>query len=227
MSEAWPAVLKPTSGGFRLENTSRSGGIALNGQEQVVVSLAGRWRARFTFPIRNKAQVLAARALDVALDGRAGTVLVPTFDWRRANWPVDAYGRRLTPKAIRSRRLDGTIFEDPEIPTPTAIVARVNGDAVAGATSLAIDVEQGAPLRAGQDFGIAERLYRIVRITAAAGTVQTVNIRPRLRHPVSVNTPILITGSVCKMRQATDDQGISDLALLRFTDLTLEFVEVL
>lgn len=218
-------MLRPTSGGFWLENPSRSGGVALNGSEQTIVSPAARWRAAWIVPITEDDQVLAARAFADALAGKANAALVPTFDGLRLSWPVDGYGRVLHPGTTRRRQLDGTAFADPAIPAASEILATVNANAGLNATQIAINVTQGEPLKAGQFFGIGERLHRIKALVGAAGTVQSVAIVPPLRAAAPAGTVVRITRPVCRMKQVADDGGIGTLDMLRFADVTLEFRE--
>jgi hypothetical protein len=225
MAEPWPDTLRASDVAFVLENVSRGGGPGLGGFEQVVISGASRWRATISIPIRKNAEILAARTLFALLDGRVGTVAVPAFDGRRANWPVDVYGRRLDPGFTRRKRLDGTIYADPRIPPESAIVAVADVAAAAGTTSLAIAISQGSAPQAGQYVGIAGRLYVLRALTAQAGSVWTFTIRPALRFAVADSEPIEMAIPTCEMRFAGDDQANMTLTSLQHADLSLEFVE--
>lgn len=228
---AW-ALPNPRSGGFWLENPSRSGGVAFNGSEQNVFSLAMRWRARWTVSIRTKAEVLAARAMFAQLQGKAGTLLVPFFDGKRASWPIEfvvagSTGVVLSPGVTRRRELDGTIFEDPEIPTASEIISTVSSNAANRATTIDVEFEQGGPPVAGQYFGLGgNRGYLIHTVTGpASGDVYTLSFFPPLRAAVLSGATVNWTRPVCVMRQTTDDQGIGELEGLRFADLTIDLVE--
>jgi len=226
MAVAFPASLRqPRSVLFALQNSSRSGGVALNGMEQTVSSAAERWRAQLEFRIKTTEQILEVRAWVAALDGRAGEVLLPVFDGRRANWPEDTWGRTLHPRFTRRWQLDGTAYEDPEIPAASAIIATVAAGTPRGSTAIGIDVTQGEPLRAGQYFSIANRLYIITAITNTVGTIQVCNIRPRTRAVAVTGDPVVLDRPVATMKLASDDQGELMLDGLRFADLSLSFVE--
>lgn len=222
---AWPSVLKPQEVLFHLESQSRSGGQSTSGIEQVVTSLAARWRASIRIAITNDAQILAARAFVSRLGGRVGTVLVPVFDARRASWPVDAYGRALHPGFTRDKTLDGTAYEDPAIPTESEIVAEASVGAAIRTSQVAINVVQGEPLLAGQYFGVGNYLHLITEIVSAVGTIQTVNFVPSLRVAVSAAAILTLTRPLCEMRLAADSVGELALRNLRFGQLDLEFVE--
>lgn len=222
---AWPPSLRPSSSGYWIENAARGGGPAANGGEQFVTSIAHRFRFRGTFGIRRWDQALAAQAFFTALDGMANVTLVPAFQGRYANWPRDPRTSvLLSPCRTRRRSLDGTIYQDPDVPPASRILATCAAAAV-GATSIAITVTQGEPLRPGQLFGIGERLYRIGRITATAGATQTVDFRPRLREAAADGRIVLLDRPVCRMRQAQPDQCPQDLDAAGHSDLTLEFIE--
>lgn len=100
----WPSLLKPTRPviRFTLQNASRTGGVALNGQEQVISSGAERWRATGAFRLRGVTAALQFEDFVTQMLGRSGTVNVPTFSGRFANWPVEN-GIVLSPWVTRDR----------------------------------------------------------------------------------------------------------------------------
>lgn len=226
MPEAW-TLPKPISGGFRLENPSRSGGAAFNGAEQNVFSLAMRWRAKWTIPIRTNAEVLAARALSAKLQGKAGVLLVPFFDGKRVSWPIDEWGRLLNPAQTRRRQLDGTAYEDPEVPDDSEIEANVIGNTAIRATSIEVEISQGGVPLPGQYFGLrGERGYLIKSVTPLLSPPgYTLTFVPPLRDDADDADSVNFTRPVCMMNQVSDDQGIAELEQLRFATLDLEFVE--
>jgi len=74
----------PIAGGMWLVNPSRSGGVAQNGQEQVVVSLAMRQRAQWTIPLRTAAEIRSARELFGLAQGKAVSILMPVFEPKKS-----------------------------------------------------------------------------------------------------------------------------------------------
>lgn len=223
MATAWPADIYPRNISFSIQNVSRSGGAATNGQEQIVASGAGRWAAQLSgIPIKNDDAILAWRAFHIGLRGRAGTVLVPAFDWFRANWPVDAYGRTLDPTFTRRKRLDGTQFEDPEIPPQSQVNATFAAAAARRSTTVQITVSQGSAIRAGQYFSPAPgRLHLITAIVNAT----TFSIMPPLRDAVTMGQAVDFTRPTCEMRLTSDDEGRLDLEVARWGFVDLNFVE--
>lgn len=229
MSIAWPSLSLPQlPPRFVLQNPTRSGGAALNGMEQTIASGAERWRALGTFKVFGKAAMLEFEAFLTAMLGRAGEVEVPTFCGRLANWPLETHlgqatGRVLHPGITRNKALDGTAYEDPEIPAASEIIAQTAAAAALGATTITIHISQGSPLNAGQLFGIGDRLYRSISVTPSASNV-IVTFRPKLRAAVAGATSIKLTRPVCLMKFASDDEG-RDLDTLRGGVVSLEFIE--
>lgn len=195
-----------------------------------------------TLAIKNDDQVLALRALRSKLMGKANPVLLPNFDGRRLSWPVKEFnglptGLVLTPKRTRNRALDGTIYEDPEIPDASEILAHVQEDANPRATTLVIHLTQGGFPVPGQQFGLDERLYEIVSvadpISSPGGSEYeiTLTIYPPLRDAavgyVSSGGPtqVLFTRPVCQMRCMNLNDEFRKLDNLRFATLNLEFLE--
>lgn len=225
MALGWPAELKPAAAGWWLENLSVSGGVALTGTEQRVYFPDQRWRATVDLALRNKAEIFAFRRLVARADGSANAIDLPAFEGLRANWPVDQWGRTLNPRMTRREELDGTIYADPRIPAASAITATVSGAHAIRATSLAINVTQGAPLTHGQFVSIAGRLYILRWPVSTVGTVQTFEIRPPLRAAAASGAVVECAIPTCEMRLASDDQTQIMLEAFRYATLTLSFVE--
>ena len=79
MAIAWE-IPDPTEGGFWIENPSRSGGVAQNGQEQNVITMSPRQKATWTVQIRNAGDLMDTRRFIAKLRGKAVSVLVPVFE---------------------------------------------------------------------------------------------------------------------------------------------------
>lgn len=226
MTIQWPAVLKPTAFGFSPVEADQSGGASMTLGEQFVQSPGGRWAASGSFDIRDMDQVLALRALRAQLKGRAIPLYLPNFDGKRVSWPIDPEtGVVLHPGNTREKRLDGTAYEYPAIPSSSEIVATVSSAAALRATTLAIAKTQGGDLIAGQQFGIDERLYEIATIESVVGNVTTVTFWPPLRAAAPAGTTVKFTRAGCLMRCTNMNDQMKQLDLLRFATLNLEFVE--
>lgn len=230
MAATWPSLLRPTRPliRFMIQNPSRSGGVSLNGMEQTVASGAERWQAQGSFLCLGKAAILDFERFLVEMSGRGNEVAVPTYSGRQANWPLQYHngaptGRVLHPGNTRNKALNGTAYADAEIPSASEIVATA-GAASLNATSIVITVTQGRAIAAGQLFGIGQRLYRAMTVTAPVAGAQTVTFRPKLRAAVSGGATVLFTRPVCLMKFASDDQG-QELDILSGGPVTLNFVE--
>lgn len=222
MAETFPSSPKPSAIVFDLENVSRSGGVSTNGQEQIVQSGISRWTATVAgLFIRRNDQILEWRALSARLRGRAGTILVPVFDGKRANWPVDRYGRQLKPNATRRRSLDGTIYADPELPASSRISALFVMPAARRATT--VQISQSDPIaRPGQYFSPAPGRLHILTEYLGNGIYR---IEPPLRDPIDAGQVANFERPTCEMRLKDDGGASIPLSLMQFSNLSLEFVE--
>lgn len=231
---AWPSVLKPQDFGYYPINPDVSGGVAPDGSEQVVASPGPRWGASMTLPVTNKDKVLAVRALRTQLKGRAIPVQLPNFDGKRLSWPQQTFNGNLTgvilkPSITRNPQLDGSIYEDPEIPDESEIVAIVDDPAAVRATTIHVGVSQGGSILAGQQFGIGERLYEIATASGFGPgdpvAHWTLTFQPPLRAALAGGESVLFTRPYCLMRCLNLNDEMRKLEGLRFATLNLEFSE--
>jgi hypothetical protein len=225
---AWPALLKPNNGGFAQMVRSLSGGPSLSGFEQVVPQMTDRWQARYQVPVRSRDQMLAMRTMLATLRGRAGTIALPLNENRFAPWRTDQYGRRFTPKYVRTRPLDGSPYADPANINDTLITATVINAASWTASTLNLRITVGDPPRPGNRFSIKARLYEIGTVTALGGTDYTVTVWPWLRFAVAAGAVADFTTPVCEMRLMTDDQGqdaMQSLEVMKYASPVLQFEE--
>lgn len=226
----WPSSLKPSSFGFYPMDADISGGAATL-SEQFIVSPGGRWGADMTLPIRTKEQILAIRGLRARLMGRAHWVALPNFDGKRLSWPEEVYngmptGRILHPGVTRNPDLDGTAYEDPAIPASSEIIATIGANAPLRATGIVINKTQGGAILAGQQIGIAQRLYEISQVNSVVGAMNTVTVWPPLRAAATVGTSVLFTRPLCLMRVMNLGEEMRKLDLMRFATLNLSFLEL-
>lgn len=229
-SVAWPDKLKPVNFGYYPLDSDVTSGQSASGGEQFIISPGARWGAAMTLPIFDREGVLAIRALRSQLKGRANPTLLPNFDGQRLSWPVEALTDRiLTPQV--AQWLEGTLgisrtpYAGAEIPAAAQILATLQSDAALRATTVAINVTQGGPLIAGQQFGIGDRLYEIADIVSVVGGLTTVDIWPPLRAAAAVGTVVDFTGARCLMRCENMSEEMRVLEDLRFATLNLQFIE--
>jgi hypothetical protein len=178
----WPyATLVPRTPYPRLAGTSMSGGRSLSGKLQTVGVDAPFWLITLGgIPIRNDTHIEAWRVVELALDGRLGTCLVPFYDGKRAPWPNGMGG--------------------------ATIVASADGAMAVGATSGAIDMTTGAAPKPGMFWSAGERGYQLKTVGAPTGTIYPVTFRrPCVRpSPTTIrwNSPIPSCAAVCAMMTA-------------------------
>lgn len=229
MTIEWPRrTLVPQDIAFNLRYKTRSGGMALSGQEQVIASSSTHWEAQMSLRLNRPPLVLAYRALINSLDGRLGKVLVPTYSGFYAitgqtgphTFDYRYIGVQLGPFGDTSTFGDSSEFEQP------GVRALTSGAALKGATifNITMSADNILPLQ-GSYFSIGEFLYSIISFTLISGRDFTVEVRPPLRlgHPSGALVDLSIPK--CRMKLASDDSGSLSLSSLRFGTPTLNFIE--
>ena len=192
------------------------GGVSITGLEQVIASDAGYWRIVLDeIPIAGVQRKRLWNAMAVRLQGRLNLCDVPIYD-DAAPWPVvggipvEAY---YTPHSDGSTLSDGGEYET------DSIVATSVGGAVAGSSSIVINMAAGSALGAGISFSwqgaVKNRLYRIMDITSLLETQFTCSIWPPVRETILNGDALNFNNPVLTCRLATDteiDSGSDDYA---------------
>lgn len=219
----WPVgVLRPRNVSFDIYPRTLAGPTSVSGKTQTVSSDAGIWRITFgDITVRNRAEVLAWRGVDVLLDGRLNPVLVP---FCRAYQPVPA-------GAVAAGLYDGvthdddTPFDDETEYVQSVIGVTTSAAASAGATSLSATITYADTIAPGQVFSIGERAYRVRTITYASATSATITFRPPLREAVASGAELNFDNPVCRVRLASDSEMALMLSGRRRATETVNFVE--
>lgn len=235
MAIPWPAILRPRTVSWSLDNPSRTGGLSITGAEQVVASGASRWRCAMTIPAVREEWILSLRAFAAALDGRAGEVEVPVFDVWTAS---DLQGRRLSPEptATFGSQDFAPLLHDlaglAQSPSPALVLA---ANASAGATRITVSTiaPNGAPVdaawlapRPGSYIGIGARLHIVVNAwRATTASPWSLDIRPRLREAAASGARVATDWPVSTMRLAADDAARLELEFGRYGEAAIEMVE--
>jgi hypothetical protein len=222
-----PAGLLMKSEMWRIDARSRSGGETINGREQVVTSLLGRWAASITFSGHSPASIRTIRALVAKMDGRANAVRIGPCDC--SNAPPGVPLLHGIPYDDKARHSDGAGFMQGGI--GAAVVANAARDAVS------VDIFVGStivPIPEGVYLGLAGRFYMVVGYTALENETARLDIRPKLRPrplpadplvAVPEGEPVLFCGARAPMRFASDDSGSLMLQLARFGEAVFDMVE--
>lgn len=225
----WPVHLWPSRSDFMLENQSRTGGVSILGNEQVTVAPSARWKARLMIPAMNERTILDWRSFVAGMGGRAGTVLVPTWNVFRTR---DANGRRFDGKS--SARWGGDLDQEGVAfdlsgwgQDDTPVYATLAETAALNATQIAVNYAPGIDgVRPGQYFGIGQRLYMVTQTWQEdEGEPTQIRFTPWLREDVAQGATVIIDRPVCLMRFAQDQTGELELDMGRWGNGGLEFVE--
>lgn len=197
---------------------SSSGGLTISGTEQVVQSSSDFWEASATVKVRTHAQRLALRAYQAQNWGRAGEWLIPVCDpaypvttnLQEASFGVD-YGP------------DFSSLRTPNVET-FVTVANVKVAAAKGDRNITFTMN-AAPLP-GMYFSLGSRLYLIGSVSSVATRTYAASFVPKLRAAASIGATMEFAKPKCLMRLAQDNIGQMNLDMLRFADVSLNFVEI-
>lgn len=207
----WSPALLPRQVHFTPAVQSRTGGLSLNGSEQIIQSDAGRWQAKVVVSLRGESSNLALRAFLAQMGGRAGTVLVPKWDMFR---PADLNGRTLSQvhgvgyDDARPQDGSGWNFDLSGFGQDSSSVANLAAPALSGTTQIAIETDASEGPRPGHYFGIGFRLYLISHVwREVEGAPLKVRFWPRLRSAADAGETVILDRPVCLMRFASDDVG--------------------
>jgi hypothetical protein len=224
MTLRWPCdVLHPQNVAFDIAPRTLAAPASVSGITQVVATDAGIWKATYgDIGVRNRNSVLAFRAIGALLEGRLGSVLVPLC---RAYQPRIDLAPGEAPLYAQVPHSDETFFDD-----DSGYVGSVNSVTLAGALSARaisanITIAHGGTIEPGQHFSIGERLYRIRTVTYTAANAATITFRPPLREAAAAGVVVNFDDPVCRMRLATDNAMDLELALHRFGQPTVVFLE--
>jgi hypothetical protein len=210
-----PCIFAPDGIEIDIERRTVSGGTALNGVEDVVVTDGGgRVYAQFTDPyLDDPTTAKAWRAISAYLDGGSTPIRVRFCD-RRHQPDYD------TNRVLHS---DGTPFDDESEYQQGGISAAVTEAAALRSTSLRITFADDTSLVGGEWFSIdhafmRDRAYRVAEVYG-----ETIKFRPPLRESVPAGTPLNFADPCCVMRLDGDMRsgtvlGFSESAGVRFVE---------
>jgi hypothetical protein len=218
MTIRWPIhVLAAKDVAFDISPRSLAAPPSVSGFGQVVASDAGIWKATFgNVIIRRRQHTLAWRAIDTLLEGRLNSILVPLC---RGYQPVPPDAAPLYEEVPHS---DDALFDDDTGYIGRVIDVKTVGSMAVRAVSGTVSVGYAGSIEPGQHFSAGERLYRVRSFNPETGAI---TFRPPLRESVPSGTNLEFDDPVCRMRLATDDAMNLDLALRRFGNPTVNFIE--
>lgn len=223
----WPAVLKPARITLPvLEKNIASAGVSLTGQERFIATDAGRWVYGISVPLRSRSAVMAWRGLLAQTEGRQFLIRVPFCDCQYD--PATLAGIRHTLAAGGTlTHSDDTTFSDGTGYAAALVTATVDEAAVEGATSISVTMPTGLVPESGHFFSDGDRAYQVKTATLTSGTSYDLTFRPRLRADIAEGAEVSFDRIHCLMRLADDVMQFTDLDLMRFGQLDLQFLEAL
>ncbi|TGP65454.1 hypothetical protein EN868_03115 [Mesorhizobium sp. M2D.F.Ca.ET.225.01.1.1] len=220
----WPDdVLRSQNISFDLDSRSLAGPASVSGATQVISSDSGLWKATFGGVIvKSRQAVLAHRAIAALLEGRLGSILIPLC---RGYGPSSGAVLSEDEKALFAQvpHGDHSFFDDGTGYVGSLTNVVLAADAAVRATTLHVTVNYAADdIQPGMHFSLGERLYRIRTYDATTGAM---TIRPPLREAVTAGDILNFDDPCCRMRLMNDDGMDLQLALRRFGNPTVQFIE--
>lgn len=171
-----------------IEQASVSGGVALNGDEDVIATDGGgRWTADMPdIALNRREKIMAWRGFKSATGGGIDPFVFPICDARHQ----PTLGRGRVPHS------DGSSFSDDSLYASTDCTAELSADAALRATTISIAITAlGKPLIGGERFTIdhptmRHRCYQIGRISAQTDEAATFQFHPPLREAAVSGTEV-------------------------------------
>ncbi|MFZ2869916.1 hypothetical protein [Zavarzinia sp.] len=226
-----PVMHKARRVNWRLSSLLNEGPRSLSGvtSRARIDGGAGLWTVGFVdVPLRSRDDFAQWSATEALLDGGVEPVIVPVCEPRLVPWPLHQ-GRMVT--AIdQVPHSDGSFFSDATGYSTEVIVARFAAAALAGATTVQIEVLRSGAFRGGERFSVYHpvfgwRLYVIRTIDSMDGAVLTVTIRAPLWEGVAAGGDVIFDRPRCTMVLAAADGLERDTDLRRFGTGSASFIE--
>jgi hypothetical protein len=173
----WPMQLKPKRVMWDLISRTKSGGVALNGMEQLVGTPDDQWQGSYDFVVSGVHEVQdklrAWRYLRSVLSGRMNYIKIPTFDiWELV--AADASSGVIT-------HAGGTKFTNDCGYSGVAHIGAVYSNAGAGSRFVLCYDQPYVTPEVGTTITIAGFLHSIMGVAVLTGGRHRLEIRPGLR----------------------------------------------
>lgn len=206
-----------------LSPLNRSGGQAMNGEEQVIGTGAARWVWNATLLVRNAADARSWRQAKSLLEGRVNYLRTHVCDRYRLNRrEIGAYP--FTGEALPHS--DGSFYSDGsghELEQPNTILT---ADAAEGATAISIAAPPlGSYMSNGLFFSIDDWLYQVVG-WELEGLEFNLTIKPGLKAAAANLDQVLFDPRALWV-VASDDEGQVSLSQGRFGAIQLSLIEAI
>lgn len=197
------------------------GGTAINGDStEIQTDGGGRWEITYSgIVLRTPQQIKRWDAWTAFMPGRS--FLVPLVSLHTAPRPI-AGGLPARPSSIG----DG----DELFPTAVGyaapyIVAQTTAAADLRATTLSINIAQGARVEGGEKFSVDGRGFKIERVLSRSGQQATVSVSPPSRAPIASGSTVNFDWPTVKCKLVMGQDLAPNLAFGRRAEMSISFVE--
>lgn len=202
-----------------------SGGTNLNNDETVIqTDGGGRWAITYSgMTLRSPFQQRLWDSWVSYLRGGARAVLCPILSLPTAPRPLAGGGAILRPSKLAAN--------DDRFPTSVSyaspyIVATVIRDVAARATTMTLNVSQGARIEGGEKFEISGRGFVIERVLSRPSAQSaTVIVSPPARAAIASGSPAIFDWPKVQAKAATGQTLAPDISFGRTATASISFVE--
>lgn len=222
MDVTFPHGVSRQSSTFARAGLSQEPKTAITGAQTVVPTQGGHWTATVSLLLRGEAQELAWMAFLAQMEGRIGVTQVPVnYAWR----PRDRDGHVVSfcKVAPLSGAQTAEHFGFASVPMVTVTL----GGGALRATEMDYSRNNVDALRPGHYFSVGERLHQVQLTWRDRNGVDRMRFWPPLRRAVEAGETATLDRPVCRMRFATEDEGLLPADFNRLPIVTCNFIEAL
>ena len=174
-------LLRPSKANWTLTARTRSGGVALNGMEQIIGTPDDLWVGTYEFSVTGddvglRKKLRLWRGLEALLAGRINTIIIPTFDIFQMAGPCDGGGAL--------SHSDGTLFADGVGYTGHGLMTAVAEYAPVMSSYIICYNHASITPEAGVTITIGGWLHTVKRVVSMSGGRHKLEVRPAVRFGV-------------------------------------------
>jgi len=200
----WPKYqLPPEASSSDVTAFSRSGGPSLTNLNPATRTDRGAWKIELNGILMvDRGRRRTLDAISTYLGGRSGLIAVPIWAFD-VNPFLTGDGRTIQDGVTFS---DGTTFSDGStFAASREIIAKTSGVTALSATSIVIDMQNGAADLTGVKFSWMHTAYKTGRALDVTGTLWTVEITPAIRLAIPSGAELNFDDPTCLCRLSSDD----------------------
>lgn len=228
MEATFPRLAMAQAGTFFLSGMSIAPAESISGVSTIVPTLKARWNASLSFVLRNDEEAtLQWLAFLTQMRGMLGTTLVPCRSRFR---PLDRDGHTACFENAGGFSDAQTMEQWGFVNSPRTMISVTTAGALRD-TQLEVSLPNSTGIRPGHYFSVGERLHRVSSVWHSRDVGSSprygVAFYPPLRANVNVGARLEVDRPVCKMRFASETEGLFEQILARVPSVDLKFVEAL